>query len=255
MRKQNAFTLIELLVVISIVLLLIAILLPSLQRVRKQAKAVTCQANLKQWGIILDAYTGDNDDRFFRGMVDGWWNDWIEILQPFYGKIGGLTCCPLATKTLGKGGRGVFAAWNDEEGDYGSYGLSAWVCNADPGAVFGDDLYWRTPSVGNAKNVPVFLDCRAITGWPDHTSVPPKYNDEPPQAISLTEQMKNFCINRHSGGETNGLFMDWSVRNIGLKELWTLKWHKNFNTAGPRTQAGGIKPEDWPQWMRNFKDY
>jgi prepilin-type processing-associated H-X9-DG protein len=63
-----------------------------------------------------------------------------------------------------------------------------------------------------------------------------------------------YCVNRHNG-YTNGLFMDWSVRKIGLKELWTLKWNRNFDTAGPYTKAGGVLPEDWPQWMRGFKDY
>jgi prepilin-type processing-associated H-X9-DG protein len=62
------------------------------------------------------------------------------------------------------------------------------------------------------------------------------------------------CIERHVGG-TNGLFMDWSVRKIGLKELWTLKWHREYNTRGPWTKAGGARPEDWPEWMRRFKDY
>ena len=27
------------------------------------------------------------------------------------------------------------------------------------------------------------------------------------------------------------------------------------NTAGPWTKAGGAQPDDWPQWMRKFKDY
>jgi prepilin-type processing-associated H-X9-DG protein len=63
-----------------------------------------------------------------------------------------------------------------------------------------------------------------------------------------------FCMNRH-GGHTNGLFLDWSVRPVGLKEFWTLKWYDEFDTAGRWTKAGGAKPEDWPQWMRKFKDY
>jgi prepilin-type processing-associated H-X9-DG protein len=63
-----------------------------------------------------------------------------------------------------------------------------------------------------------------------------------------------FCLNRHSGA-VNCLFMDSSVRKVGLKELWTLKWHREFNTANRWTKAGGVQPEDWPKWMRNFKDY
>ena len=46
---------------------------------------------------------------------------------------------------------------------------------------------------------------------------------------------------------TNGLFLDWSVPSIGLKELWTLKWYDEFDTAGRWTKAGGVKPENWPQ--------
>ena len=57
------------------------------------------------------------------------------------------------------------------------------------------------------------------------------------------------------GESLNGLFMDWSVRKIGLKELWTLKWHPQFNTANEWTKAGGAQPEDCPEWMRKFKDY
>lgn len=251
---KRGFTLIELLVVIAIIALLTGILIPVLSGARRRAKIVACQANLKHWGLIIAAYTDDNDGRFFRGMIDGDWNDWIEILEPFYRQRGGLTCCPLATRTADKGGRGVYAAWEDEEGDYGSYGLSAWVCNADPGAIFGDELYWRQANVSGVENIPVFLDCRGITGWPDHTSTTPKYNGEPPKGTALTEQMKNFCIDRHDKGVTNCLFMDSSVKSVGLKELWNLKWHRNFNVNGPWTKAH-TPPPVWPQWMQGFKDY
>lgn len=66
--------------------------------------------------------------------------------------------------------------------------------------------------------------------------------------------MKSFCIPRH-GPFINGLFMDWSVRKIGLKELWTLKWYPDFNTRGPWTRAGNVPSDRWPQWMRSLKEY
>jgi prepilin-type N-terminal cleavage/methylation domain-containing protein len=56
MRAKAGFTLTELLAVIAIIALLMAILVPSLQRVRRQAKAVRCQSNLRQWGTVWSTY-------------------------------------------------------------------------------------------------------------------------------------------------------------------------------------------------------
>jgi hypothetical protein len=66
--------------------------------------------------------------------------------------------------------------------------------------------------------------------------------------------MGHYCINRHEGS-VNSVFLDFSVRRVGLKEMWTLKWHRNFDTTGPWTTAGNVQPSDWPQWMKNLKDY
>ena len=66
--------------------------------------------------------------------------------------------------------------------------------------------------------------------------------------------MGRVCINRHRGF-VNSSFLDWSVRRVGLKELYTLKWHKQFNTAGPYTLAGGVDATDWPEWIRPHKEY
>lgn len=254
-RRGPGFTLVELLVVIAIIALLVSILIPALGKARKYAKVVNCRGNLKQWGLVLDLYCDGNENRFFKGPVESSWDDWVEILEPYYGGRGGIACCPFAAKTKEQGGQGVFAAWSDEEGDYGSYGLSAWVCDADEKTVFGGEKYWKSPDVRIGSNVPVFLDCVGTAGWPDHNSVPPAYEGEFATAATLGEEMKNFCINRHGNATTNCLFMDWSVRAVGLKELWKLKCHRDFYTDGRWTLTGGVKSDDWPEWMRRFKDY
>jgi prepilin-type processing-associated H-X9-DG protein len=70
-------------------------------------------------------------------------------------------------------------------------------------------------------------------------------------------EMVRYCINRHNGF-VNSLFCDWSVRKVGLKELWTLKWHRNFDINGPWTLAGNATPAIWDEaapWMKGFPEY
>ena len=64
MEKRKAFTLIELLVVIAIIAILLAILMPALQRVKKQARGLLCRHNLKNYGVAGRMYLDDFDGVF-----------------------------------------------------------------------------------------------------------------------------------------------------------------------------------------------
>lgn len=245
--KSRGFSLTELLVTISAVGLLTAILLPSLHSVRKEAKAAVCQSNLRQWGVIFSA---DRESLSY----DGWQNliTSPKVDKPSYDSQKDILLCPMAKKpghypysNIGHYG-GTFSAWEYLK-DVGSYG---WNFEANHHRLSHKDI----------SNIPILFDCLLPGGglWSCYNS-PPKYENMPPlnNNISIAEDddpASRICINRHNMG-INMLFMDYSTRKVGLKELWTLRWSKWFDKKGPWTKAGGAKPEDWPKWMRKFRDY
>ncbi len=82
MDKRKAFTLIELLVVIAIIAVLMAILIPTLNRAREQGKRAACLSNLKQLQLAWVMYADDNDGKIVNGSASwdaGGENPWAWI--------------------------------------------------------------------------------------------------------------------------------------------------------------------------------
>jgi prepilin-type N-terminal cleavage/methylation domain-containing protein len=270
--KRSGFTLVELLVVIAIIALLMSILMPALSRAREQAKDVLCQSRLKQWGAIFAIYTGEHDGNFSTRAQANNSGYWVESLRSYYGDEAQMRCCPTATKPWTEGGQGTFSAWGIFKGppsgpaslwgmrnDYGSFAISSWVYNPPPEMthMWGHPTAynWRNINVKGTNKIPLFFDCWWFDTQPFDIDGPPEFDgDIYADNGWIRNSMKSACINRHDG-YINMVFLDFTVRKVGLKELWRLAWHRSFNLSGRWTTAGGVTPQNWPEWMRGFKDY
>ena len=274
MSDRKAFTLIELLVVIAIIGVLMGILMPALNRVKKSARTTACLMNLHQWAYIWTMYCDDNNGYFPEATDLNWKRGtWITALRSQWRTQTDILRCPEAMKrrpeTQNAAVGGPHTSYVMGGGGIGdlqeecSYGMNNWLIKARPGetAIQGrpTEYNYQSKDAKNVARVPVFADTMWRGGGPfyqngNHTSpriAPPEYDG---QWASYNHEMKHFAINRHHGF-VNHLFLDWSARKVGLKELWTLKWHRQFNTAGAWTRVGGVTSTDWPQWLRPFKDY
>jgi len=82
-RRAPAFTLIELLVVIAVIAVLMAILMPALNRAREQGKRVSCMNNLRQLMLAWSMYADDHSEKIVSGKTgSGVDNAWVVFVNP-----------------------------------------------------------------------------------------------------------------------------------------------------------------------------
>lgn len=274
MQKRTAFTLIELLVVIAIIAILLSVLMPALRLAKIKTQSMVCKSNLKQWFIVFRMYTQDNNESFNEGWDPASGNPddanwWMDAGRQYYGDVDDIRCCPTATLVEynqdGSNGPGhdrrPFMAWGYQPGffkddDYGSYGINGWLENKPTNWLTNREdqvKFWRKMTTLTSVNLtPLMTDAQWIDTWPENNHTPPSAEDA--RWSSGGSHFVRICQNRHRDSQ-NMVFMDGNVTDIGLKQLWVFKWHREYNVAGPWTLAGHVNTNSWPLWMQNMKNY
>ena len=250
--------------VIAIIAILASLLLPVLGRAKDQARNATCISNLKQWGITWKLYTDEHEDSFMAGTSVDWARGaWVLAFTNGRPQKPALLLCPKATDRRGPGDQEVRTSLSDPNAvEYGgpttaydfpipdpadparlllaSYGLNCWVYNPDTNNVQGRvaNLHWRKYGAATQPSItPLFLDSMWRGGGPYVTDAPPAFNGQ----WTFAAEMQFLAIARHAKG-VNVLFFDSSVRYSRVRDLWGLRWHKEYDVNAAANMV-------FPGWM------
>ncbi len=269
-REKRGFTLIELLVVIAIIALLLSIILPSMKTAKSHARTVVCKSNLRQWGLVWKMYSDDFDGKFPHWMVlnAGYHRGaWIIPMREYFPERKKMLLCPEASKkdpaqmksdgTWSVDAHGgtqyaySMAGLSATENEWCSYGMNTWCTNKGSSSSTwvnqnrsAEKLWGGFDRVRNASTVPLMMDSMWRGGAPQISPVnaitPPSSEG---QWRGYGGEIAHFSIPRHGKKGIGMLYVDLSVDNCKLKELWSRKWNREYDT--------GYVPS-WPEWMEQY---
>jgi len=233
-RHKRGFTLIELLVVIAIIALLMSILMPALQRVKKQARATTCLSNLKQIGMAAELYAGDNDWFIPRGSTGSnpiWFMQFLPYVGQRYNKGDYKSVKIYKCQSFPRTGNGLYDVPNSRQTV--CYVINDWTFSSrtdESGTSIGrptklsvfkrraytiymadnEDGFWRP--IIEREDSPEIIRCDIFirTHLPDSDST--DVNDG-----------RRIARRRHNEG-CNALFLDWHSEYVRADDMTIDMW-------------------------------
>ena len=204
MQRKTAFTLIELLVVIAIIALLLAIIMPVLNKAKQAAQDIICKSNMHQYSIANELYFYEADDR----IQDPW--------KCLYDSCQGRhppTQCPRNDHNSYPGETRRFCRWHNKDYDLQTY--------PEYGGPF-----WPYLQTTKASLCPLFKKL-ALTEGKYHSS-------HEPEVVPTFDAQFGYSMNARLGSGTN-----WEKRTSikspsqvflwAEENMWPLDSSRGFN--------------------------
>ena len=219
LQDKYIFTLIELLTVISIIAILVTILLPVLSKAKGKAQEITCTGNMKQSGLSMQMYAGDNNNYVFiyRGYDPGPETGWSDILySEAYLKNRNLAVCPSWAP-------GKFLSTKR----WASYGIEyALDSSAYP-------IIWDTPTLTRFRNLNKCSSPSLKIVLGDSIWGPAQSNYPYQSWVIYTAPATNSVgVHLRHSKQANALFWDLHVRKSSTNEWKSAGFSKAFDING-----------------------